>query len=206
MTKTLDACPECDLLLKLATPVIGDKVICPRCGCLLHRPRQQSVERVLALSVAGLVLAVPANFLPLIGITFLGNSNESTLWAGTAGLFAEGFWMVAVLVFLSSIFVPVVNTILAFLISLHLYVNRPHPYLANGMRWLEYLEEWAMLEVYMLGIIVACVKLSDTADLHFGFGLYAFIALLVVNAMLMTSLDGRLFWQRITGLRKSTHE
>ncbi len=162
----------------------------------------QSIERVLTLSISGLILAGPANFLPLIGIRFMGNSNESTLWAGTVGLFAEGLWMVAVLVFLASILVPLLNIILALLISGHLYLNRPHPHLAHWMRWWQHLEEWAMLEVYMLGIIVACVKLSDTTDVHFGFGLYAFIVLLLVNVMLTSSLDSYLFWQRIAALGK----
>jgi paraquat-inducible protein A len=186
--------------------VVGEKAVCPRCGYLLHRAREQSIERVLALSVAGLILAAPANFLPLIGIRFMGNSNESTLWAGTVGLFSEGFWMVSVLVFLASICVPLLNISLAFFISVHLYLKRPHPNLAHWMRWLQHLEEWAMLEVYMLGIIVACVKLADTADVHLGFGLYAFVALLLVNAMLTTSLDECLFWQRIGDLARIKHE
>lgn len=202
----LTACPECDLLLKPADLVVGEKAVCPRCGYLLHRAREQSIERVLALSIAGLILAFPANFLPLIGIRFMGNSNESTLWAGTAGLFSEGFWLVAILVFLASICVPLLNITLAFLISVHLCLKRPHPHLAHWMRWLQHLEEWAMLEVYMLGIIVACVKLADTTDVHFGFGLYAFIALLLVNAMLTTSLDECLFWQRIGDLARKKHE
>lgn len=203
--QSLTACPECDLLLKHADLAVGEKAVCPRCGYLLHRAREQSIERVLALSVAGLVLAVPANFLPLIGIRFMGNSNESTLWAGAWGLFTEGLWLVAILVFLASICIPVINLGLAFLISAHLYWQRPARHLAHWMRWLQHLEEWAMLEVYMLGIIVACVKLADTTDVHFGLGLYAFIALLLVNVMLATSLDEYLFWQRIDTLDKRKH-
>jgi paraquat-inducible protein A len=200
----LDACPECDLLLKSARPVVGAKSVCPRCGYLLHRPRKHSVERVFACSIAGLIVAVPANFLPLMDITFIGNSHDGTLWSGTRALFAEGLWAVGGLVFLSSILVPVLNILLAFLISAHLYFNRPNRHLAHWMRWWQQLEEWAMLEVYMLGIIVAGVKLADSVDLLlFGFGLYAFVALLVINAMLVCSLDEYLFWQRITRLQKT---
>lgn len=205
MFHPLTACPECDLLLKAADLKMGEKAVCPRCGYLLHRARKQSVERVLALSIAGMILAIPANFLPLIGIRFMGNSNESTLWAGTVSLFSQGLWLVAILVFLASIFVPLLNTILAFMISFHLHFRRPHRHLAEWMRWLQHLEEWAMLEVYMLGIIVACVKLADTADVQFGFGLFAFVALLVVNAMLLTSLDNYLFWEHIARLDRKKH-
>ncbi|WP_275575278.1 paraquat-inducible protein A [Methylocucumis oryzae] len=61
------------------------------------------------------------------------------------------------------------------------------------MAWLQHLEEWAMLEIYALGIIVACVKLSASADLIFGFGLYAFVVLLVITVVLAATLDAQFF-------------
>ena len=62
-----------------------------------------------------------------------------------------------------------------------------------------------MLEVYMLGIIVACVKLMALASLKFGWGLYAFIALIIITTMLTSGLDSTLFWQRIGQLSKEKH-
>jgi paraquat-inducible protein A len=75
------------------------------------------------------------------------------------------------------------------------------------MRWMLHLDEWVMLEVYLLGIIVACVKLMAIAPLKFGWGLYAFIALIIITTMLTSGLDSGLFWQRIEQLRKKdNHE
>jgi len=105
---------------------------------------------------------------------------------------------------LSSIVFPTIIIVLSFLISVHLYWRRSHQHLAVWMRCLQHLEEWAMLEVYMLGIIVACVKLADTTELKFGLGLYAFVSLLVINALLTQNVDNHLFWQHITKLR--THD
>ncbi|WAK04115.1 paraquat-inducible protein A [Methylobacter sp. YRD-M1] len=197
----LDACAECDLLLNPAQPAVGDKAQCPRCGYLLQRPRKQSIERTFALSVAGLILILPANLLPLVGIKLLGNTRDGTLWSGVATLYQEDMWAVAILVFLSSILFPLVNIALSLLVSGHLYFRKPNRYLPRWMRWLQHIEEWAMLEVYTLGIIVACVKLASMAELRFGFGLYAFVALLIVNAMLASSLDQHLFWRCIEQLR-----
>ncbi|WP_411726394.1 paraquat-inducible protein A [Methyloglobulus sp.] len=197
-----EACPECDLLLNPAVPDPGDKAHCPRCGNLLQRPRKQSIERTLALSLAGLILIVPANLLPMVGIKIFGNSHDGTLWSGVSALLNEDMWAVAVLVLLSSVLLPLVNLGLAFLISFHLFIKKPNGNLAHWMRWFQHLNEWAMLEVYALGIIVACVKLAGMAELRFGFGLYAFVALLIVNAMLANELDCYLFWQRIGQLTK----
>jgi len=197
----LTACPECDLLLKPAAAEIGDKARCPRCGFLLQRPRKQSIERTFALSIAGLILVFPANLMPMIGIKVLGNTKDGTLWSGVITLFAEDMWAVATLVFLSSILFPLLNIILSLLVSGHLFFRKPNRYLAHWMRWLQHIDEWAMLEVYMLGIIVACVKLASSSELKFGFGLYAFVALLIVTGMLASSLDKVLFWQQIGQLR-----
>lgn len=195
-----DACPDCDILLRPSQPVIGEKAHCPRCGFMLARPRKQSIERTFALSIAGLILIFPANLLPLIGMQMLGNVRICNLWSGVFSLFAEDMWEIAILVFLASIFFPLVNIILSLLVSGFLYFDRPNRYLKIWLRCLQHLSEWVMLEVYMLGIIVACVKLSSMAKLSFGFGLYAFVALLIITAMLSSTLDKRLFWQRIEQL------
>lgn len=196
----LEACPECDALLYPALPEIGEKAHCPRCGLLLERPRKNSVERTLALSIAGLALFFPANFLPLVGIQVLGNTRDGVLFSGVVSLMAENMWGVALLVLLSSILFPALNIALSLLISAHLFFDRPDRRLPLWMRTLQHLDEWAMLEVYMLGIIVAVVKLSDMAELRFGFGLYAFIGLLIVTSLLASSLDKVLFWRRIDEL------
>ncbi len=196
------ACPECDLLLNPASPVVGDKAHCPRCGCLLQRPRKQSVERTFALSIAGLILILPANLMPLVGIKVLGTTKDGTLWSGVVMLFEEHMWGIAILVFLASILFPLLNIILSLLISAHLYFNKPNRHLGHWMRWLQHIDEWAMLEIYTLGIIVACVKLASMAELSFGFGLYAFVALLIVTGMLASSLDKVLFWRQIGCLRQ----
>lgn len=202
----LDACPECDLLIHAGQPEVGEKAHCPRCGCLLHRPTQNSIERTLALSLTGLILLFPANLLPLVGIKLLGKDQDGTLWSGVSALFAENMWALAVLVFLSSMLFPAINIVLSLLISGHLYFRRFHPALPNWLRWLQHLGEWAMLEVYTLGIIVACVKLSSMAELHFGLGLCAFIALLLITGMLASNLDNLLFWRQIAQLNHEQNQ
>jgi len=197
-----DACPECDLLLNPVAPKIGDKAHCPRCGLLLSRPCKQSIERSFALSIAGFILFFPANLLPMVGITIMGNANTGLLFSGVVALFNDGMEAVAIVVFLASILFPLVHIVLSLLISGHLYFNRPNRYLVHWMRWMHHLDEWVMLEVYMLSIIVACVKLMALAQLKLGWGLYAFVALIVITTLLTGSLDEELFWQRIHQLRE----
>lgn len=156
----------------------------------------------MALSLAGLVLFVPANLLPMIEVKLFGISQEGNIWSGIWALCKEDMWAIALLVMLSSTLLPLINMALAFTISLHLFTNRPNRYIAIWMRWYQHLNEWAMIEVYALGIIVAWVKLSDDADLKIGLGLYAFVGLLMINAMLTNELDCFSFWHSISRLDK----
>jgi paraquat-inducible protein A len=194
------ACPECDLLLSKNTPVVGEKAHCPRCGYLLHNPSENSIMRTFSLSLTGLCLLFPANLLPIMGIKVLGNSHDGTLISGVLTLFNEGMWGVAALVFLSSVLFPFLNIVLALLISGHLLFNRANKHLSLWLRTLHHIEEWAMLEVYLLGIIVACVKLASMAELKFGLGLSAFVLLLLVTVTLASNFDSPLFWQKIEQL------
>ena len=95
----------------------------------------------------------------MVGVTILGNANTGYYMSGVVALFNDGMEAVAIVVFFASILFPLVLISLSLLISGHLYFNRPNRYLTGWMRWLHRLDEWGMLEVYMLGIIVACVKL-----------------------------------------------
>ena len=194
------ACPECDLLVRCGSAVVGEKEHCPRCHYLLHRPRAQSVVRTFALSLTGFCLLLPANLLPIVGIKILGSSHDGTLLSGVMTLFNEGMWGVAILVLLSSILFPMLSILLSLLISGHLYFNRPNRYLSEWLRTLQHIDEWAMLEVYLLGIIVACVKLASMAELKFGLGLTAFVLLLLVTVTLASNFDSTLFWQQIERL------
>lgn len=193
-------CPECDLLLHQNTPVAGEKSHCPRCNYLLHSPSKNSIARTFSLSLAGLCLLFPANFLPIVGIKVLQNAHEGTLISGVLTLFDEGMSAVAILVFLSSILFPVLNIVLSLLISGHLLFNRYSRYLTVWLKTLQIIEEWAMLEVYLLGIIVACVKLASMAELKFGLGLSAFVLLLIISITLANNFDNVLFWQKIEQL------
>lgn len=202
----LEACAECDLLLSPKQVAVGETCQCPRCGYRIRQPRRQTVERTFAYSVAGLALLVPANLLPMLGIKVMGNIRDGNLWSGVTALFNEGMWGIAILVFLASMVFPALKVVFSLLVSAHLYFNKPSPYLAAWMRYLHHLEEWAMLEVYTLGIIVACVKLAGVADLRFGYGLYAFIALLIINCLLSANLDQYEFWRRIRQLRREFND
>nr|WP_298116765.1 paraquat-inducible protein A [uncultured Pseudomonas sp.] len=195
----LIACHECDLLLRKPSLAHGEKAECPRCGFELYTHRQQVVRRSMALVIAALLLYVPANFLPIMQLNLLGRSSEDTLWSGVQGLYNSGMQGVAVVVFLCSMAVPLLKLLCQFavLLSIRLDIGRSYGLLLY--RIYHHLRDWGMLEVYLMGILVALVKLSDIADVTLGFGLLCFIALLLIQVWLEVTMSPHQIWEALSG-------
>lgn len=201
--KQLIACHECDLLLRKPEAVAGERVECPRCGYELYTHRAQVVRRSMALVIAALLLYVPANFLPIMQLNLLGQATEDTVWTGVLGLYNSGMQSVAVVVFLCSMAVPLLKLLCQFavLLSIRLDIGRSYGLLLY--RIYHHMREWGMLEVYLMGILVAIVKLVDLADLSMGLGLLCFVALLLVQIWLEVTMSPHQIWEALSG--EDTH-
>jgi paraquat-inducible protein A len=197
--KQLIACHECDLLLRKPEATAGERVECPRCGYELYTHRSHVIRRSLALVLAALLLYVPANFLPIMRLNLLGQTTEDTVWTGVLGLYNSGMQSVAVVVFLCSMAVPLLKLLcqLAVLLSIQLDMGRSYGLLLY--RIYHHMREWGMLEVYLMGILVAIVKLVDLAELSIGLGLLCFVALLLVQVWLEVTMSPHQIWEALSG-------
>lgn len=195
----LIACHECDLLMRKPPIEDGERAVCPRCGYELYRQRHQVVRRSMALVITALLLYVPANFLPIMQLNLLGQTSVDTLWSAVLGLYGSGMQGIAVVVFLCSMAVPLLKLLcqLAVLLSIRLDFGRSYSLLLY--RIYHHLRDWGMLEVYLMGILVAIVKLADLADLSLGLGLFCFIALLLVQVWLEVTMSPHQIWEALSG-------
>ena len=195
----LIACHECDLLLRRPQACAGERVECPRCGCELFTQRTQVIRRSMALVIAALLLYVPANFLPIMQLNLLGQASNDTVWSGVLGLYNNGMQSVAVVVFLCSMAVPLLKLLCQFavLLSIRLDIGRSYGLLLY--RIYHHMREWGMLEVYLMGILVAIVKLVDLAELSIGLGLMCFVALLLVQVWLEVTMSPHQIWDALSG-------
>ncbi|MGF0241052.1 paraquat-inducible protein A [Rhodococcus sp. IEGM1300] len=193
------ACHECDLLMRKPELARGEKAMCPRCGYELYAHRHKVVQRSLALVIAALLLYVPANFLPIMQLNLLGQSSQDTVWTGVLGLFNTGMQGVSVVVFLCSMAIPLLKLLcqLAVLLSIRFDIGRSYGLLIY--RIYHHLKDWGMLEVYLMGVLVAIVKLADMAAITVGLGLACFIALLLVQVWLEVVMSPHQIWQALSG-------
>ena len=196
-TAPLIACHDCDLLLRPQRLVAGERACCPHCGATLDRGRRDALDRTLALTLAALVCFALANLYPFMTFSLEGHVQENTLMSGVISLARDGFYPLAALIFAASIGVPIVKILGLLYVLLPLKLGRRPWNLGLSHRLLEFLHPWGMLEVYMLGVLVAITKLSGMATIGVGAALYAFVAVIVLTTAATSSMDPRLVWERL---------
>lgn len=177
----------------------GESAECPRCGYELFSHRHHVVRRSMALVLTALLLYVPANFLPIMQLNLLGQISQDTVWSGVLGLYESGMQGIAVVVFLCSMAVPLLKLLCQLLVLLSIRLDFGRSYGLLLYRIYHHMREWGMLEVYLMGILVAMVKLMDLADLSLGLGLFCFIALLLVQVWLEVTMSPHQIWEALSG-------
>lgn len=195
----LIACHECDLLMQREAVPLGQRALCPRCGYELEIHRPHMVRRALALALTALFLYVPANFLPIMNINILGQSGVDTVWGGVKGMFSSNMEGVGILVFFCSMVIPLVKLLCQLFVLLTLRFNVARTQGMALFRWYQHLREWGMLEVYLMGILVAIVKLIGMAELHVGIGLACFVGLLFSQIWLEVTMSRHQVWESLGG-------
>ncbi|HVJ10252.1 MAG TPA: paraquat-inducible protein A, partial [Burkholderiales bacterium] len=184
MAETIVSCDTCGLVQKMEGLGPGTAAECMRCGSFIAaRTSTARLELVAALSLAALILYVPANIFPIMKMYMYGAYSESTVWDGVVLLMNHDQWGVAVIVFLASMVIPLVK--LAGLFSLVVTSRmgwgrrlrgRTHLY-----KFIDAIGPWAMLDVFLLAVLVALVKLQGWAEILPGTGLFAFTAMVVLT-------------------------
>lgn len=194
----LTACGGCDLLLDVPAIPDGHNVTCRRCGTTVKKTTRNSVDRVLALSIAGLTLYIPAIFMPLMKLSTIGISVSGNVIETAVSFIHSGYFLVAVTVLMTAVIFPLVKLLLSFLTALQIKLGKRPPWLKGSFRLLAHLDEWGMIEVYLLGILVSLIKIYGMASIHFDVGFFSFIGLVIISIAASSNTDKDLFWQYIS--------
>lgn len=189
-------CEHCDSLYEALPLKAGESAHCLRCKALLGRGHRLTIEHLLALTIAAALFFLFANLFPVISINMKGLTNEVTLWESVEALAQGRITLIALVAGLSIIFAPLLQIALLFWVLLHAQKGVIAPGFKTCMRALEHLRPWSMLEVCMLGILVAIIKLSGMLDVHPGVGLWA-MAMLMVLILLIANRDIRRLWDEL---------
>lgn len=193
----LVSCHECDLLQREAVLPRGGIARCRRCGAELYRSHPDSLDRTLAVTLAAVMLFAIANAYPIVGLEVQGNRTAASLFGAVRALWDQGAEAVAVLVFVTTIVVPLLEMGITLLILVPLRLGGAAPATGLLLRIVQAVRPWGMVEVFILGVLVSLVKLAHQATVIPGIALWSFAGLMLLFAAAAASFDPREVWMRI---------
>ncbi|MDE0887084.1 MAG: paraquat-inducible protein A [Myxococcota bacterium] len=196
------ACRSCDQLLHVPVLKTSERADCPTCGQVLSRGRPDSIQRTLALSLSAIILYGVTQSTTFMTFELQGRTQEAKIITGILELFADGKLPLASLILVTAVVAPFCWTAALLYASLPLTFKVVPPGIVSVLRWCQIAQDWSMLEVLMLAVIVTYVKLATLAHLGFGPGAMALIPLLLALTAAGDSFERAVFWRRLEQLRQ----
>lgn len=173
-------------------------ISCDRCGAALVEPSRRSLQAVWAWLLAGLILYIPANLLPMMLTAGLQGHTENTILGGVVELIRHHDYGVAAIVFVASIVVPI-GKFLA-IGYLAIVVGGRTNRLSMHRRMMlyevvEFIGRWSMIDVFVVAILSALVQLGLVVSIHPGPAAISFALSVAFTMISAQSFDPRLIWQ-----------
>ena len=191
----LRACHCCGLVHRVPRLAPGQSAECVRCLTLFDSAERSGIRssaRCLAASLGALILYFPAILLPILEIEKLGHHHRASLLGGTLDLILHGNLFVGVVVLLFSIILPIAKLLALLELSYLGLTHRRHR--ALTYRFVEWTGRWSMMDVLLLALLVATVKLGDLVSFHLGPAVVAFVMCVVTSMTASIMFDPHAIW------------
>ncbi len=200
---SLIACRSCDLLLDRVIPPPGKVARCPRCHHVLISNKRNVIDNTLAGAISTAILMVAAIFFPFIALDEAGLHRDASVM-DAIGAFADG-WSAPLTIAVAAFIVVIPVTRAAALIYALLPLRlgkKPPSQAARSFRLAMALKPWSMAEIFIVGVAVALVKVTDLADVSLGPSFWAFSALIVVVVFENSTLCEWTIWRLLDPKRR----
>ncbi len=190
ISQGLQGCPICTSVGP------AEKTHCAGCGASLHAGWSDSIQKTWAWLMTAAILYFPANFLPITYTLYLGRETESTIVGGVVLLWEHGDEPIALVIFIASVLVPLGKIIVLtwMCVSVHLGSRFALQQKARLYRVMEYTGRWSMIDVFVVGILVALVQVGNILTIRPGVAAVAFAGVVVTTMLASLSFDPRLLW------------
>jgi len=152
--------------------------------------------------IAAAALYIPANVLPVMTVVELGAADATTIIAGMVTFWKSGAYPIALVIFTASILIPFLKMVaLTWLCLAASGKLHPSPSLLGKVYWFtELLGRWSMVDIFVVGILVALVQLGNYMTIQPGPGAVAFAGVVLLTMLAALSFDPRLLWDRLEAL------
>lgn len=195
----LISCHSCQLLCRHVDAGSRRHIWCPRCGAMLHKRKPASLARTWALVIAAMLFYIPANVLPITLTQSMGQVQSDTILSGVIYFMLSGSWHIALIIFVASILVPLIKLVVLtyLLLSVQLkWIWRPKDR-TRLYHLTEAVGRWSMVDIYVVTVLVALVRMKALASVEAGPAGFYFAAVVVLTMLAANCFDPRLIWDAV---------
>jgi len=194
-TRSLKACPCCGLVHEVPALDRTTRAACVRCRSTVADGRRPlGAELSLAAALAALVLYPLAVSLPVLRLERFGHRTEASIWTGSLGLFEKGELLVGAVVLTCSLVVPLVKLLALVAIGVR-WSRLARSQRARTHRVLEWAGRWGMLDVLLIAVVVAWIKMGDLVEVTPGPGALAFVVCVLLSLVAGAAFDPHDLWE-----------
>jgi paraquat-inducible protein A len=195
-------CKKCATLHHKVILKERTKAICTTCKSVLYRKHHDLLGKSLALSITTLIFFIVANLFPIVTIDLGGSISNITLSSVFLTMLEQEFYfaglMCAFVIFLLPLALILNFTILLIFMRLKIKEN----FVKKMLVFLSTLLPWNMVEIFLISILVAMVKLIGYAEIHFGISFWALVLFVLTDLYLTKSISLIALW----GLKERVYE
>lgn len=195
-SQTVHTCSCCGLVQHLPPPQAGMRACCVRCGTAVRGWSNvlRSNRTAAAFALAALILYPVAVSLPMLRVEQFGHHNDSSILSGTATLLASGHLFVGIIVLLCSVVFPLGKLIAMLMLTTAGFLMR-REHRTWTYRVVEWTGRWGMLDVLLVALLVAALKLGDFVEVSAGPAAFAFTCCVVLSLLATAAYDPYSVWQ-----------
>lgn len=197
------ACAGCDLLIEMPQS-IGSRVkwSCPRCQHTITRGHEDAVNYALAIVISSLISFCLSYGFQFIAFKVTGQSRDIMLFQATSELFTKGYYFLALLVFMLTALLPLLYLLLLSRLLIAVKYSKRARDLSYIAKSIHRLVPWLMVDVFLIGVLVALIKMWGLAELTFGFSFWAYVLFVVQFSYLLYLVDQHKLWLWVKDVAK----
>jgi paraquat-inducible protein A len=183
--------------MKLPDVQENQSLLCPGCGAKQFTKYKHPLDYGISFGLSALILLIMANSFPFLSFEAQGNVRTITLLQSSNDLFTEGFVFLAVLVYAFVMLLPMLYLLLLLALIIPLKLGLKPLFAVHIGRLLGLFLPWIMVEVFIVGVLVALIKVIELADIVMGFSFWAYLGFAVLFTLTANIANRHQLWDWI---------
>ena len=196
-TQPLIACHQCDLIQYEVSLIAGESALCMRCNAQLYKSTAPNHNQEIALTISAIVMLLIANLFPFATVIVQDQVINATLFNIIQILFTQQQHVIALLIFITLLLAPLLEVLTISYLLMQLTWGGQKQHIAYAYKLYLTFKKWVLVDVFMLGVLVALIKLAPIVIVKADITVWALAGLVILLTALEQSFDSKKMWSKI---------